>query len=354
MHGQRLSGPPLPDPVAVVRWLGAVQAQEYAVAKWSLGQRTVGFDDAAVQRALDEGAMVRTHALRPTWHFIAAEDLTWIQALTGPRVHVFNGHYYRRHGLDDEVAAKTNAVITRVLRGGNHLTRPELAAALAKDGIEASGNKLAYVVLRAELDGVIVNGPRRGKQHTYALVRERLGEGTPLFGDEALAELTRRYFASHGPATIKDFAWWSSLTVAQIKRGLRLVGSAITAAEIDGRTFYFAPSDPPPVEPSPTVHLLQTYDEYVVAYAESRSVLNLAGRTLSGLNDNALVHPIVVDTQFAGYWRRVPGRASIVVTPILLVRATKTLRRAIEAEFGRYAAFAGQPVEVTWPASSDR
>jgi Winged helix DNA-binding domain len=349
LHGQRLSAAPAVRPEAVVAHLGAVQAQEYALAKWSIGQRTSGCDDAAVQQAIDEGRILRTHALRPTWHFVAATDILWLQALTGPRVHAGNGPYYRMHGLDLEQVARTNKAITEVLRGGNHLTRKELADALAKVGVEAAGNKLAYVVMRAELDGLIANGVMRGKQHTYALISERAPHAVTMDPDEALAELTRRYFTSHGPATIKDFSWWSSLTAAQIKRGLELVGSALVSETVDRHTFWFAPSASPPRDRPPTVHVLQGYDEYLVAYTESRRMANVAGHEVTVPNENALIHPIVLDSQLVGLWRRVVNRTGIVaeVTPATTLTAAQ--RRAVDAAFARYADFAGVPVSVQWP-----
>ena len=219
------------------------------MAKWSVGQRTSGFDDAGMQRAIDEGRILRTHVLRPTWHFVAATDILWIQALTAPRVHAFNASYYRGHGLDDQHAARAAKAFTEVLRGGNHLTRKELSAALAKVGIDATGNRLAYIVMRAELDGLIANGAMRGKQHTYALISERAPDAVTMEPDEALAELTRRYFTSHGPATVKDFSWWSSLTATQIRRGLELVGSALVSEKVDRHTFWYAPSPPPVAGP---------------------------------------------------------------------------------------------------------
>lgn len=351
LHNQHLSSAPLADPVAVVAHFGAMQAQEYAVAKWSVAQRTSGFDDSALQRAVDEGAILRTHALRPTWHFVAAADIAWIQALTGPRVHAFNAYYYRHHGLDDELAAKTNSVIAEELRGGNYLTRKELADVLGKAGVEATGNRLAYIVMRAELDGLIANGPMRAKQHTYALVSERAPDALTLEPDEALAELTRRYFVSHGPATLKDFSWWSSLTISQIKRGLDLAGSALAHEEVDGRTYWFAPADPPKRDPSPAVHVLQGYDEYVVAYTESRHVVNLGGLPVGPPNENVLIHPIVLDGQIVGYWRRVADRAWISVQPTLAIELTHRQRRTIEAAFARYSDFAGLPVTVAWSAT---
>lgn len=349
LRNQRLSGPPAADPVAAVAHLGAVQAQEYAVAKWSVGQRTSGFDDAAVQRMLDDGAILRTHALRPTWHFVAAADIGWVQALTGPRVHAVNAHYYRRHGLDDELAARTQRVVAGALRGGNHLTRRELGEVLAAAGLEATGNRLAYVVMRAELDGLIANGVMRGRQHTYALLDERvpavLARPVPD-PDEALAELTRRYFTSHGPATVKDFAWWSSLTVTQVRRGLALVGSELVREDVEGRGYWFAPGEALPRDRPPRAHVLQGFDEYLVAYTESWSVTNLAGLPVGTPNENMLVHPVVLDSQVVGFWRRVVDRRQITAELSLATRLTAGQRRAVEAAFAGYADFAGVPVSV--------
>ncbi|HET6212236.1 MAG TPA: winged helix DNA-binding domain-containing protein, partial [Micromonosporaceae bacterium] len=312
------------------------------------GQRTRGYDDTAIQRAIDDGAILRTHALRPTWHFVAAADIAWIQALTGPRVHALNAYYNRRHGLDGELVGKTNKVLTGALRGGNHLTRKELAEVLGKVGVDATGNRLAYVVMRAELDGLIANGVMRGKQHTYALVSERAPDAQTLPPDEALAELTRRYFTSHGPATVKDFSWWSSLTVAQIKRGLDLVGSRLSSQEVDGHTYWYAPATAPKRDRPPTVHVLQGYDEYVVAYTESRSVTNLAGLPAGTPNENQLIHPIVLDSQVVGFWRRGAERGGITARPTLAVARSAQQRRAVDAAFARYAEFAGVPVTVEW------
>jgi hypothetical protein len=331
LHHQRLTGAPLADPVAVVSHLGAVQAQEYAVARWSLGQRTHGVDDAAVQRLIDDGAIVRTHALRPTWHFVAAGDLRWIQAVTGPRVHAFNGYYYRQMGIDADLAAKAADVMMAALAGGNFLTRKELGAVLGSAGIEATGNRLAYLVMYAELEAQICNGPMRGKQQTYALVSERIPPSPVLDGDEGLARLVARYFASHGPATIKDLAWWSSLTVTQIKRGLSLVDGL---ASVDG--FYFFPSAS--VAPADGVFALQGYDEYVVAYSESKWIFNVAQRPFT-FSENALLHPLVVDSQVVGFWRRTvrPSGIQVSLPPALVPYA---------AAFQGYAAFAGVPVTV--------
>jgi len=345
LRNQRLVGAGAADPAAIVAWFGAMQAQEFGIAKWSVGQRTVGIDDAAVARALDEGLILRTHALRPTWHFIAAADLRWIQALTGPRVHSMNGPYYRGHGLDAATAARTNAVIVDALRGGPALTRDELAQALAAAGMPATGNRLAYVVMWAELDGLIANGPMRGSRHTYALVEERATVQTELSGDEALAELTRRYFISHGPATAKDFAWWSSLTLTQVRRGLHLVGTGLSRVDVGGVTYWFDPSTVDAGGTGPAAHVLQAYDEYTVAYRESRSLIRSAVET-EPPQENASVHSVILDGVLAGVWRARRDGDAIVARLRQVRRLRAGQRRLVDDAFARYAAFAGVPVRV--------
>lgn len=346
LHNQHLSGPPLPGPAAVVRHLGASQAQEYAMAKWSLGQRTTGADDSAVQSLLDSGEILRTHVLRPTWHFVAPEDVRWIQALTGPRVRQASRYYERQSGIDEDLVARSTAAIADALQGGHHLTRAEVQDALARSGIEASGIRLAYVLMAAELASVVVSGVLRGKQRTYALLDERVPPTPELDPDEALAELTLRFFVSHGPATVKDFSWWSSLTLTQVRRGLAIVGDSLTSVDVEGIAHWFAPGAAPRRGPSPTVHVLQGYDEYGVAYTEGRSALNIAGRVIAPANTNQVIQPVVLDSQVVGWWRRVVERDGIVAEPHLAVTLDAAQERAMRASFDRLAAFAGAPVRI--------
>ena len=346
MHNQHLAGEPLADPVAIVRHLGAVQSQEYAVAKWSVAQRCHGVDEPAMQAAVDDGSILRVHALRPTWHFVAAEDLVWIQAATAPRVHALNAYYYRQLGIDETLTGKARDLMAGALQGGNHLTRPELGQALALGGVEATGNRLAYLVIDAELAGLVCNGAMRGKQHTYALVSERTPKAPEFTLDEALAELARRYFTSHGPATVKDFAWWSSLTLTQIRRGLTLAGDALTSVTFDERTYWYAVEQPSPPALSPAAHALQGYDEYVVAYSESRPLLNLAGLDLGVGNGNLLMHPIILDGQLIGSWRRAVSPKQITVTVSLRIEPDDAQEAALVEAFARLSAYAGIPVVI--------
>ena len=286
MHSQRLWGDPLESAEEVVRWLGALQAQEYVYAKWSVAQRAAGVDEAAMDQTLAAGAILRTHLLRPTWHFVLAEDIRWILKVSAPRVNALNGHYYRKLGLDDELFAVSNAAICNALKRGPHLTRKELAVVLERAGIEASGLRLGYIVMRAELDGIICSGALRGKQQTYALLDERAPEATTLDTDEALAELTRRYFTARGPATLKDYLRWSSLTAREGKKGLYSIESELDREVLDGRTYWFATPSLDARKGSKVVDLVQGYDQCIMSYSESRDVL------LAGVSDPAVTHEV--------------------------------------------------------------
>jgi len=214
LHNQHITRRTLETPQALVEWLGAVQAQDFAAAKWALGLRLQGVTDDDIEQAFTDGAILRTHVMRPTWHFVSPADIRWLLALTAPHVRAASAYYNRKLELDDAVFRRTNAVLANALQGGKQLTRDELASALQQAGIATDGEqRVTYIMMRAELDGVICSGARRGKQFTYALLAERAQQARTLDRDEALAELTMRYFTSHGPATIQDFVWWSGLTV---------------------------------------------------------------------------------------------------------------------------------------------
>jgi hypothetical protein len=347
MRSLRLAGAPFGAPAEVVGWLGAVQSQDYGPAKWSLGQRTGGVADAAVEQAFTDGAILRTHVLRPTWHFVLPADIRWMLELTAPRVHTLNAYMYRRLGLDDAVVARSTALLAGALEGENLRTRKELGAVLEGAGIATAGFRLAYLLMHAELDGVICSGPPRGKQHTYALLDERAPATGSLGREEALAALTLRYFTSHGPATQKDFRWWSSLTAAEVKQGLEMVAPQLEHEVIDDLGYWFAPSPPAPPDPSPTVRLLQGYDEYIVGYSESKYVLDSSGGARSlPLDRVPFNHAVVLDGQVAGHWKRTLRSDAVTIEAALYQPFADPQARALQAAADRHGAFLGLPATV--------
>src|SRR5438105_8413535 len=202
----------------VVQLFGAVQAQDYAMAKWGIAQRTRGASDTAVEKEISDGAILRTHVLRPTWHFVAPADIRWMLALTAPRVKALLAHHDRELALDAAVLRRSRAVLTKALKDGKQFTRAELSRALTKGGVRADGTlRLAHLMIHAELDGLICSGSRRGKQFTYALLEERVPPARKVERAASLHELAIPYFSTRGPATEDDFAWWSGLTKADAK-----------------------------------------------------------------------------------------------------------------------------------------
>lgn len=354
MVHQRLLEPGFTRPAEVVGWLGAVQSQDYEGAKWALGLRAPGLTAASVDAAFDAGEILRTHLMRPTWHFVLPEDLRWMLALTAPRLNRKMATYDRRLELDEEVYARSNAAIRAALEGGKSLTRQELAGKLREAGIEPGGvQRLAHLMMRAEQDAVICSGPKRGKQFTYALLDERLaGPQRRLEGEEAIAELARRFFQSHAPATLHDFAWWSGLTVAGGRAALDLLRPRLEQVELDGKTYYLPHSVDVSGWRSPVVHLLPNYDEAVGSYADHDFSTDPRYRhawdEIYGPGFRKYSHLLLVDGLLAGVWRRAPRKngLEIGIRPFGALTGAET--RALMDCARRYEEFLGSPVDVVF------
>jgi hypothetical protein len=347
LHNQHLLGAPFARPDQVVQWFGAVQAQEYPGATWGIAQRMDGLSQPSIDQAFADGALLRTHAMRPTWHFVAPADIRWLLRLTSPRVQALNASYYRKLGLDAAALARGATVLGNALRDGKHLTRGELAAALEHAGIIRATDdrlRLSYLMMHAELEGLICSGAMRGKQHTYALLDERVPAARILERDEALADLARRYFTSHGPATAKDFAWWSGLSTADVRAGLELNRSQLEAAVIEGHTYWFRSEMPTRPAAAPIAHLLPAYDEYTIAYKEHSAILEPAYRELVVA---AFGIVIAIDGQIAGAWKRVVEKDHVRLTLSLFRALTKAEQQALAQAVQRYSAFLGKPVVLT-------
>lgn len=343
LHTQRLAGPPFEAPEHAVSWLCAVQSQDYGPAKWSVAQRAVGVSDAEFDRAFNDGRILRTHVLRPTWHFVHPTDIGWMLDVTGPRVQVLNAHMYRQVELDEKELSRCTNLIVKALRGGNYLTRKGMKELLEKAGAVTEGFRAAYILMNAELNGVICSGPLDGRQHTYALLEERAPSARSLSPDDALAELIVRYYTSHGPATVKDLRSWASLTIADIKRGLEMVAPRLEHEEIDGVTYWFSAAGSARKIASPTVHLLQAYDEYVMGYSESRNALDLSGVGRSQPEAPAFNLIVLLDGQFAGRWKRTIRRDSVIIETSLHRPFNAVQTRALQRAAEGYGEFLGVP-----------
>ncbi len=348
----------------VVRLLGCVQSQEYAHALWSLGMRTSGLGAAEVQAEFDRGDFLRTHILRPTWHFVAAEDIRWILEVTAPRVQKLNQTIYRQEGLDPATLDRGVALIVEELKGGRYRTRAELGQALADQHLvsgfraarasrsesaavadaRSSGLRLAYIVMYAELEGIICSGTMRGAQQTYALLDERVPRGASRAKEGDAAELARRFFAGHGPASIQDLARWSSLTISQCRDAVDAVKDRLDYVTVDGLELWFGP-DPPPARQSSGALLLPLYDELTLSYP----VINFPqapGHPHTPGEDLFIGSVIIAETN-VGTWRRTVKGRKMIMEIALAPGVARRSGALVEAAASKLATFLGKELELT-------
>jgi len=340
LNNQNLSAPGFRQPVEVVRWFGAVQSQDFEAAKWALALRMRSATNDAIEDAFNRGAILRTHIMRPTWHFVADDDIRWLLELTAPRVNLRCGPNYRKLELNDTIFKRSHKVLENALRDGKHRLRSELRRRLNESGVAANDTvRLAHILVRAELDGVVCSGPRIGKQFTYALFDERVPASNTIDRDEALAKLTRRYFSSHGPATLQDFAWWSGLNATDVKRGLELIARQLEKVLVGEKVYWKLRSREAATLPSHIAHLLPAYDEYFVAYKDRQSLLETHDGKPSLTSWDLLGPTVIINGRAVGTWKRTNDRKSIEMK---LTRAVKkTEQVAVDRAAARYAEFLG-------------
>jgi hypothetical protein len=267
----------------VVGALLGLQAENPAQSAWAVGTRTEDLTEAGFWAAFDDGRILRTHVLRPTWHYVLPGDIRWLLELTAPRIRPTFVQIQRASGLDDPDLHQSREVIAAALAGGATLTRAELAERLRDGGLPGDGQAVGVMLADAELAALVCSGPRRGRTHTYALLDEHAPSARRLDRDDAIAELTLRYFTGHGPATERDLAYWAAMTLSDVRKGLAAMTDRLDRFDHDGRIYWSGtprPEGHSPIEPR--AHLLQMLDEYHNGYQDSRYVLDVAGRVPRG------------------------------------------------------------------------
>ena len=339
---QRLSSALLPRAADAVRLLTCVQSQERDHAFFSLGMRARQSTVAAVRAEHDHGGFLRTHILRPTWHFVAPEDLRWVLALTSPRVLSGQAGRHRQLGLDDPGRLEAGlSLLAELLAGRNHLTRAELGAAFAERGSAIEpGPPLGHLLMVAELRGLVCSGPQKGVHHSYALVDEVVPPTRSRDEDDALVELVRRFFAGHGPATVNDFTRWSSLTVASTKDALAQLGDELEHVVVDGVPHWLDPSVVPRRRPgAPAAYLFPVYDEAVLTYPAV---------PFPAVADHPFAkHPdpfwarVVLDRENVGLWKRTVRGGEVEVDVRLARSVDDAGRAAVRQAAERLAGFLG-------------
>lgn len=343
---QQISETVFDTPQDVVSWMVAMQAQEYAMAKWAIALRLKGVTDQDVEKAFDDGLILRTHVMRPTWHFVTPADIRWLIGLTAPRIEASMAFYNRELGLDRRLFNKCNNQIISALEGGNQLTREALTVELAHVGIALDGRRMAHIMMQAELDCIVCSGGRQGNQFTYALFDERVPATGPMQREEALAMLAQRYFSSRGPATIKDFSVWSGLTLTDAKKGAAAINSAAFLKQRFADKEYLLPLQKPAVffnraaTPLSKSFLMPDYDEYGMGYIDRSAILNPT--TSSGnihRNNPVFNRMIIVDGLIEGTWKRTIKGKSLHVETFPFTALNKKKSATVAKAVSRFTKF---------------
>lgn len=300
-------------PHALVTHLGAVQAQDYPMSKWAFGVRLPHATDASIEAALDAGELVRTHVLRPTWHIVSGQDVRWMLALTSKYIKASAAIRDRDLGIDSVLYTRTNDLIAKALEGGKNLTREEIMQELEKGGVATNSSRAVHFMMNAEQDGIVCNGVMKTKKQTYALLDEKVKPGRALSREEALANLARRYFTSHAPATLQDFQWWSGLPMSEARVALESIKSNLESFESGAKTYFMGESTPFSSASESSVFFLPAFDEYTVSYKDRSTVFDPQWHK-NAITSNGIFKPIIVrDGLVIGIWKRTIQKNKVVV-----------------------------------------
>jgi hypothetical protein len=339
---QQLSEPCFLNPGDLVSWMGAMQAQDYPMVKWAIGIRSKGFSEASVNEAFDKGEILRTHLLRPTWHIVTAEDISWMIDLSAPRLKSSLNGRHKELGINTSILNKCFRIIEGELSGGNHKTREELMVRLGKDRIDSSENRSSHIMMLAELEKLVCSGKNMNGKPTYALLRERVNVSSPLSKENALKQLALTYFSSHGPATIRDFSWWSGLSAREATNGIEMTINGLISETIGNETYWMRPSEKKITEPQNRLILLPAYDEFVIAYKDRTQIIDLKLQS-QAISSNGIFWPVILlDGKAIGTWKRTVKNGKVIIESKFFNKPNKKTLDLFDQASHLYAKFLGK------------
>jgi len=337
LNGHLLSQPLSGTPRELIEKMGAIQAQDFAMAKWALGIRLSGCANQTIVEAYNRGEILRTHILRPTWHFVSPANIRWMLSLTAGRIKSSSKSRDRDLGITEELYERVNRIIRKALEGNKCLTKDALALEIEKAKIENDTPHITHFLMRAEAEGIICSGALDKNVHTYALLEERVPPVPALSKEEALSQLVRIYFTTRAPATLQDFCWWSNLSLTEAEKGLNAVKQEFFSEKIGGQTYWIANSYNPE-ESSENVFLLPAFDEYIISYRD-RSAALLSETQSKAISSNGVFRPtIVAKGKVIGLWKRITsGRRSLAFD--FFNQPDEAVKKALDKSIENYNTF---------------
>ncbi|MCF2486523.1 winged helix DNA-binding domain-containing protein [Dyadobacter sp. CY347] len=346
LYNQQISDNPSSTPEQVVTWMGAIQAQDYAGAKWSLGLRLPHGTQSDIDNAIARKAIIRTWPMRGTLHFVAADDVRWLLKLLTPRIIAGSASRHRQLELDEAAFNRSHDLLVNALSGGKQLMRNEVYAILEHAGIATAGQRGMHIINYLAQKQVLCHGVHNEKQPTYVLLDDWVPVSKNLEGKEALAELALRYFKSHGPATLNDFVWWSGLKISDARECLNSVTSVLEMIEAGGKK-YWTGADHPEMHTIPSTFLLPGFDEYMLGYTDRTPILaaEYADRIVPG-NNGMFMPTIVVDGKVIGLWKRILKKDRVEIEIIPFEKISKAQIKSISAATKKYGKYLGKSVAL--------
>lgn len=342
---QQIADNKFKNPGDVVNWMGAMQAQDLGMAKWAVGLRIPISSEKIIEEAINEAEIIRTHLFRPTWHFVSPDDIYQLLELTRPQIKSTMSYGDKHFGLTKSVCSKSNKVIEKSLTRQKQLTREEIKAEIEKAGIDTGSNRLSHLLFRAELEEIICSGKVIGNKQTYALLSERVPNKKIFIKEETLGLLAKKYFTSHSPATIKDFIWWSGLSVTDAKAGLETVKSDLFSETINSETYWFHNNSKDINQLNNSTFLLPAFDEFLISYRD-RSAALLVGQNKNTISSNGIFRPvIVINGKVRGIWKRIIKKDKVIIEFELFDRLNSNQKKSIERSAHKYTGFLEKKIE---------
>lgn len=339
---QQISSKKFSSEKKLVSYMGALQAQDYAMSKWAIGVRLKNADEKLINSSIDKGDILRTHLLRPTWHFVSSEDIYWMLDLTASRIKNSMRSRNKDLGLTPEIFRKSNKLIRNALSGNNHLTREELIKLLRDANIKTVQNRASHLLMEAELDGIVCSGIHKGNKPTYALLEDRVKKSNLPGREQSLEKLATRYFNSRGPATINDFLWWSGLTIADARAAIEMIKPEMDSFEINSQTcWYFSPQTEK-FKPAEKVFLLPTFDEFIISYKDRSAVMQSESHRKIISNFGIFRAIIVYNGKIIGTWKRIVKKDYLSIQIEYLNEPDDKIKKLVNDEAERFGIFSGQ------------
>lgn len=343
---QQLTANLFKKPEELVKYMGALQAQDYNMCKWAIGIRVPGSTDHGIEKAISDGKIIRTHVLRPTWHLVSPDDIRWMLALTAPHIKPLTKSRDKELELDEKIYTKSNGIIEKALAGNKHLTREELMEELARHKVKADGSRAAHLMFRAELEGIVCSGSLKGKNHTYALLDERVPQHKKLTRDEALAKLALIYFSSHAPATVKDFSWWSGLSLTDSRKALESIKDKMTSEKITDELYWLPNNSSIKADKKTSAHFLPAFDEYLISYKDRTAALAIEHQGIAFTSNGIFKPVLLVNGQAIGVWSRSIKKDAVHIQATFFTPPAKTTLSFLQRQAKQFGIFLNKKAEL--------